>query len=75
MINLQILQYQCFIVQKYSVSCTNVPYRAGTINHTLKTETANITVSPYMDSTINHEMMDEMAKIVSSLFLFAMWTP
>ena len=42
-VNLQILPYKCSVVQKYSASRTDIPYLAGTVNHVLIDETANIT--------------------------------
>ena len=41
-------------MQKYSTSFTDIPYKAGTVNHTMKNEMAKITDIPYKAGTFNH---------------------
>ena len=42
-INLRIMPYKCFVTQKFSISFTDIPYKAGTVNHATKDETKKIT--------------------------------
>ena len=63
MINLKILPYKHFVMRKYSASCTDFPYQAGTINHSMKNEIAKITVAQYKASMVNHATKNETTKI------------
>ena len=42
-INIWILPYKCLVMQKYLVSCTDIPYHPGTVNYAMMNETAKIT--------------------------------
>ena len=35
-INLRILPYKCFMMRKFLSSFTDIPYKAGTVNHATK---------------------------------------
>ena len=43
MMNLWILHYKYFTMQKYLASCTDIPYQAGTVNHATMNKTEKIT--------------------------------
>ena len=48
MINLRIIPYKCFVIQKYLSLCTDIPYQyTKTVNHTTNSETVKIMVAPY----------------------------
>ena len=49
-------------MQKYLTSFTDIPYKAGTVNHATKDEMTKITDIPYKAGTINHAMKNETAK-------------
>ena len=43
-INFRILPYKCIVMQKYSTSFSDIPYKAGTVNHATKNEMAKLLI-------------------------------
>ena len=48
-------------MQKYSTLFTDIPYKAGTVNHVTKSETASITDISYKAGTVNYSTKNETA--------------
>ena len=64
-------------MQRYSASCTNIPYQAGTVNHVTNNETSKIMVALYYAGMVNHATRNKMIKITNTTFIVWLehWTP
>ena len=64
-LNLRILPYKCFVMQKYSALSVDIP---GMVNHATSNETAKIIVAPYWADTVSHATRNETAKITVTTY-------